>query len=659
MAAIRADYLRADTAQGHAASLPYVLLGGGYDDPALVSGTSYNYVDLAQSLGYQFASTATQLNGASGQILGLFGTSWAPMTAMASRAQNSSQPRLSQMVSKALQVLEGGGGFFLVVESANIDKLSHSKDANFVAEVAELNAAVEVAIAWKDSHNQFDNTYIFVTADHETGGLSVPEQTIAPGTLPAMSFASTGHTGAEVPLFANWPPSIEGTVLDNTETFFLVQDAMDNMRGGQPPIVAGLSVSGVTASSATVQWTTTEPSSSRVVLSGGGQVLTFAAPGWGNTHSVTCAGLSFGTTYNLSAESTDLSEFTGTASGAFATTGGDPNAYVVAEPAAGAGTVSGTYQALSRAGDGLKQSIVETTDGNGAGLLAQYSLYTPVPAAQMDSLTLQATYSWTAGDGASDNPVAFIRVLAPDGASFWEPITFPFLAAPASSYVDASGKILVQFEDGATIKRERKDTLALDALFGVVVKNTRDAVAPTRPMLEAPVVNVNPLSVSVRWSDSAYETGYQVWRHSTATGWQILAEPGAGATSFVDTAVAMAATYNYVVRAFNEDAYFDSAPAAVTIPVVLLAPTNFRASAGKGSINLSWTDNNSAEGNYEVLRATAANGTFSRLALLSANTAAYADKISLVRGTTYYYRVRAVKNSTPGPESATVFATMR
>jgi alkaline phosphatase len=248
MAAIRADYLRADTAQGHDASLPYLLLGGGYDDPATVTGTTYNYVDLAQSLGYQFVSTDSQLSAAgTGRVLGLFGSSWAPMTGMAYRSRTSTQPTLSRMLAKALWSLENPGGYFVVVESANIDKLSHSNDKNFVAEVAELNAAVGVATAWRDSHNLYDDTFIFVTADHETGGLTVPEQTVTPGTVPTMTFSSTGHTAANVPLFANWPPAINGRTLDNTDTFFLVQDALNYTRGGQPPVISGLTVSRVTA----------------------------------------------------------------------------------------------------------------------------------------------------------------------------------------------------------------------------------------------------------------------------------------------------------------------------------------------------------------------------------------------------------------------------
>jgi alkaline phosphatase len=657
MGAIRADYLRADAAQGHAASLPYLLMGGGYDDPAVLPGTTYKYVDLAQSLGYQFVSTDAGLGGAGvGRVLGLFGTSWAPMTSMAYRSSNSAQPTLSRMLAKALWSLENPNGFFVVVESANIDTLSHSKDANFVAEVAELNAAVEVATAWRDSHNLYDNTLIFVTADHETGGLAVPDQIVPPSTVPKMTFSSTGHTAANVPLFANWPPAIAGLMLDNTDTFFLVQDALNYTRGGQPPAIAGLTVSAVTESSAAVQWTTTEPSGSIVVLTLGGSAWTFASIDWGNAHSVTCTGLSPGTAYSVSARSTDLAGFTGMATSSFVTAGGDPNAHVMTEPVVSLGTVSGTYQGVSAAADGLKQNIMEATEGAGAGLTVDYTLHTPVSADDIDSVTLQASFSWTASDGTADAVLSYVRVLAPEGGYLWEPISFPFVATPASSFVDSSGNIVVRFEDGATIKRERKDTLTVDYLAGAVVKNPLPPVLPTAPMNLIGAVNGSQVSLS--WSDSSSETGYQVWRYTSAAGWKILAQIAQNATAYNDATVSSSTTYHYVVRACNADAYADSQPASVTVPVILSTPSNVKASAVKGAISVTWTDTNTAETSYEVLRGTTPGGNFTVAATLAANAASYSDK-NIVRGTTYYYRVRAVKSGQTGPESATVSATAR
>ena len=76
------------------------------------------------------------------------------------------------------------------------------------------------------------------------------------------------------------------------------------------------------------------------------------------------------------------------------------------------------------------------------------------------------------------------------------------------------------------------------------------------------------------------------------------------------------------------------------------------------AISLTWTDTNTAETGYEVLRGTTPDGNFTVTATLAGNAVSYSDK-NIVRGTTYYYRVRPVKSGQPGPESVTVSAMAR
>ncbi len=237
---IRADYLVDDTTYGHAASRPYLLMGGGYDDPTLVRGTALTFAEVATSLGYSYVRTASELASAPSQpLIGLFGGGWVPMAPMVSRPPT--EPRLSDMVTKALTMLENTQGVFLMAESANIDKLSHANNSNFVWEVAELDAAVQAAVAWRNAHPS-DHTLIFVTADHETGGLSVPDQTAPPGTVASMTWSSTGHTAANVPVFATWPGSLNKSAIDNTRVFFLLEDYLNLSAGSRPPAVTGLTV---------------------------------------------------------------------------------------------------------------------------------------------------------------------------------------------------------------------------------------------------------------------------------------------------------------------------------------------------------------------------------------------------------------------------------
>lgn len=66
----------------------------------------------------------------------------------------------------------GKDGFFLMVEGGKIDWACHSNDpATAVREVMDLDSAVQVAYDFYRQHP--DETLIVVTADHETGGLSL------------------------------------------------------------------------------------------------------------------------------------------------------------------------------------------------------------------------------------------------------------------------------------------------------------------------------------------------------------------------------------------------------------------------------------------------------------------------------------------------------
>jgi len=73
------------------------------------------------------------------------------------------------MVAKALNLLQNnnGAGFFLMVEGALIDKLSHSNDRNFTPEVAQLDLAVEEAFAWASQTGQ--PLLVIVTARPRNG----------------------------------------------------------------------------------------------------------------------------------------------------------------------------------------------------------------------------------------------------------------------------------------------------------------------------------------------------------------------------------------------------------------------------------------------------------------------------------------------------------
>jgi alkaline phosphatase len=108
-------------------------------------------------------------------------------------------------------------GFFLMVEGSMIDWGGHANNTQYVAtEVVDFDQAIANALAFakKDGH-----TLVIVTADHETGGMSLTSGDPAKGLTEA-KFNTTDHTAVMVPVYAYGPGAglFEG-VQENTDIF--------------------------------------------------------------------------------------------------------------------------------------------------------------------------------------------------------------------------------------------------------------------------------------------------------------------------------------------------------------------------------------------------------------------------------------------------------
>ena len=101
----------------------------------------------------------------------------------------SYQNRITETLS-ALE--ENENGFFVMYEEGHIDKHSHNNDKRSTfGSVVRFNQAIGVFMEYAFYH---PDTFVIITADHETGGLS------AVG-LNDLEYATTAHTDAEVPIF--------------------------------------------------------------------------------------------------------------------------------------------------------------------------------------------------------------------------------------------------------------------------------------------------------------------------------------------------------------------------------------------------------------------------------------------------------------------------
>lgn len=106
-------------------------------------------------------------------------------------------------------------GFFLMVEGSEIDFLAHSNNTTgVIREALEFDKAIGSALAFAAKNR---NTLIIVTADHETGGMTLNGGNNKTGDVTA-KFSSKDHTGICVPVFAFGPGADQFTgFMENTE----------------------------------------------------------------------------------------------------------------------------------------------------------------------------------------------------------------------------------------------------------------------------------------------------------------------------------------------------------------------------------------------------------------------------------------------------------
>lgn len=201
----------------------------------------------------QVASTNQQARSGNGQIVDF-------------ASFNANIPDLATMSEAALNVLsKDQDGFFVMVEGGAIDWANHANQkGRMIEEQIDFNNAVQAVIDWVNNPldaNDWSNTLLLVTADHETGALwgPLPGQfndvvDNGAGNMPGMAFNSGNHTNALVPLYAmgegaadfmtyavNSDP-VRGLYVDNTDLFHVMKNGLSPI---PEPATAGLAAMGL------------------------------------------------------------------------------------------------------------------------------------------------------------------------------------------------------------------------------------------------------------------------------------------------------------------------------------------------------------------------------------------------------------------------------
>lgn len=247
----------------------HVILGGGSKHFApTAEGSQLSVEDLAKKNGFHVVTTAAELaqakpttkTSSNQRLLGLFAPSTMPVRLRGEDDREaeepetsllnsihpylgdvtqpepmrcepnpdfSSVPTLQQMTDTALAHLSAQNttGFFLMVESASIDKQAHErKPCGSIGELQQLEEVLASALKFARSHPR---TLILVTADHAQAAQLIPYESLfaafpipiySPGKVArietpegshmAVNYATTTffmeeHTGAAVPLWSN------------------------------------------------------------------------------------------------------------------------------------------------------------------------------------------------------------------------------------------------------------------------------------------------------------------------------------------------------------------------------------------------------------------------------------------------------------------------
>jgi alkaline phosphatase len=194
-----------------------VLFGGGKEyflprsDGRSKRNDQKNLIERAKKTGYLYIQNAEELKAANHPyILGLF--------QLGTLTTVEPEPSLAELATKAIDILyrKGGNyGFFLVVEGSRIDGACHNNNiTGAVRQTLLFDQAVKVAIDFAAKNEQ---TLVIVTADHETGGLTIKGGNLKGNDLD-LNWSTTGHSAMPVPIYAFGPRAdIFAGTYDNTE----------------------------------------------------------------------------------------------------------------------------------------------------------------------------------------------------------------------------------------------------------------------------------------------------------------------------------------------------------------------------------------------------------------------------------------------------------
>lgn len=143
---------------------------------------------------------------------------------------------LARASLKAIELLnQNEEGFFLMIEGSQLDDYGHFNDIDLLMqEVHDFDRTIGRVIEWAAQDGE---TLVIVTADHETGGLTLIDGNKEEGKI-VCKFATGGHSGVMVPLYAFGPghEAFTGT-FENTDIFHKINQVAQLKEQSPTPIL--------------------------------------------------------------------------------------------------------------------------------------------------------------------------------------------------------------------------------------------------------------------------------------------------------------------------------------------------------------------------------------------------------------------------------------
>ena len=168
---------------------------------------------LEEMTQYEFVKDLDQLRESKSEKIGYLTYKEEPPKKIDGR-----KPALEDITSSSLEKMESfGKPFFMMIEGSQIDWGGHANEMDYVlSEFEEFNTTIHRVLEFAKANG---NTLVIVTADHETGGLTLSGGSVQRG-ISKGTFSTKGHSATMVPVFSYGPRAeLFKGIYENTAIF--------------------------------------------------------------------------------------------------------------------------------------------------------------------------------------------------------------------------------------------------------------------------------------------------------------------------------------------------------------------------------------------------------------------------------------------------------